>query len=154
MSHGKGLTGDDQEGSRAMNSKDYYKTLGVGRQATSEEIKRAFRKLALQWHPDHNPQNMKEAEEKFKEINEAYEVLSDEFKRLRYDYLTSHTQGWAEKVNTNIVFRDSLDDFTLDGLEEFLRFLIALDFDFSELSMEQRRGCGRFRRGRQCWRQR
>lgn len=65
-------------------AKDYYSILGVKKQATDEEIKKAFRKLAVKYHPDKNPGN-KEAEEKFKEINEAYEVLSDSDKRKKYD---------------------------------------------------------------------
>jgi len=67
-----------------MAEKDYYRILGVSRNATQEEIKSAFRKLALKYHPDRNPGN-KEAEIKFKEINEAYEVLSDPEKRRIYD---------------------------------------------------------------------
>jgi curved DNA-binding protein len=69
-----------------MDYKDYYKILGVDRKASEEEIKRAYRKLALQYHPDRNPDD-KQAEEKFKEINEAYQVLSDPEKRTRYDQL-------------------------------------------------------------------
>lgn len=69
-----------------MEYRDYYKILGIERKASEEEIKRAYRKLALQYHPDRNPGN-KEAEEKFKEINEAYQVLSDAEKRGRYDQL-------------------------------------------------------------------
>jgi molecular chaperone DnaJ len=65
-------------------AKDYYAILGVDKNASDEEIKKAFRKLALQYHPDRNPGN-KEAEEKFKEINEAYQVLSDPQKRAQYD---------------------------------------------------------------------
>ncbi len=68
--------------------KDYYKILGVDRKATDDEIKRAFRKLALKYHPDHNP-NDKEAEAKFKDVNEANEVLSDPQKRRQYDLLGS-----------------------------------------------------------------
>ncbi len=66
-------------------AKDYYKILGVDRNATKEEIQRAFRQLAKKYHPDANPDNRKEAEEKFKEISEAYEVLSDDNKRRMYD---------------------------------------------------------------------
>ncbi|HBF41273.1 MAG TPA: molecular chaperone DnaJ [Anaerolineaceae bacterium] len=69
-----------------MEYKDYYKTLGVDRKATPDEIKKAFRKLAMKYHPDRNKGN-KEAEEKFKDINEAYEVLGDPQKRSRYDQL-------------------------------------------------------------------
>ena len=64
--------------------KDYYELLGVSRTATADEIKKTYRKLAMQWHPDKNPGNA-EAEHKFKAISEAYEVLSDENKRHQYD---------------------------------------------------------------------
>lgn len=65
-------------------AKDYYKTLGVSKNADEKEIKKAYRKLAKQYHPDANPNNPA-AEAKFKEVNEAYEVLSDEDKRAKYD---------------------------------------------------------------------
>ena len=65
--------------------RDYYEVLGVGKNATDEELKKAFRKLAKQYHPDANPDNKEEAEMKFKEVNEAYEILSDKQKRQMYD---------------------------------------------------------------------
>uniref|UniRef100_A0A7C6EHI2 Chaperone protein DnaJ n=1 Tax=candidate division WOR-3 bacterium TaxID=2052148 RepID=A0A7C6EHI2_UNCW3 len=65
--------------------KDYYEILGISKNATPEEIKRAYRELAKKWHPDMNPNNKKEAEERFKEISEAYEVLMDPQKRQLYD---------------------------------------------------------------------
>ena len=65
--------------------KDYYAILGVEKNATSEEINKSYRKLAIQWHPDKNLDNAQEASEKFKEINEAYDVLSDAEKRAKYD---------------------------------------------------------------------
>jgi len=76
--------------------KDYYKVLGVSQNATLEEIKKAYRRLANTYHPDKNPGN-KEAEEKFKEINEAYEVLSDKDKRRQYDAMRSNGfyEGWG-----------------------------------------------------------
>jgi molecular chaperone DnaJ len=67
-----------------MAKRDYYEILGVGKNATAEEIKKAYRKMAMQHHPDRNPGD-KAAEEKFKEAAEAYEVLSDQDKRARYD---------------------------------------------------------------------
>jgi curved DNA-binding protein len=69
-----------------MEYKDYYKTLGVDKSAAEGDIKRAYRRLARQYHPDKNPDN-KAAEEKFKEINEAYEVLGDRENRAKYDQL-------------------------------------------------------------------
>lgn len=65
--------------------RDYYEVLGVSKTATDEELKKAYRKLAKQYHPDANPDNKEEAEKKFKEVNEAYEVLSDAQKRRMYD---------------------------------------------------------------------
>ncbi|RDY00099.1 DnaJ protein P58IPK-like protein [Mucuna pruriens] len=65
--------------------KDYYKILGISKTASAADIKRAYKKLALQWHPDKNVDNREEAEAKFREIAAAYEVLSDEDKRVRYD---------------------------------------------------------------------
>ena len=67
-----------------MAKRDYYEVLGVEKGASKQDIKKAYRKMALKYHPDHNPGN-KEAEEKFKEAAEAYSVLSDDEKRQRYD---------------------------------------------------------------------
>lgn len=64
---------------------DYYNVLNVDRNATEDDLKKAYRKLAMKWHPDKNPNDKKEAEAKFKQISEAYEVLSDEHKRQVYD---------------------------------------------------------------------
>ncbi|KAJ7538850.1 hypothetical protein O6H91_11G065500 [Diphasiastrum complanatum] len=64
---------------------DYYNVLKVGKSATDDDLKKAYRKLAMKWHPDKNPNNKKEAEAKFKQISEAYEVLSDPQKRAIYD---------------------------------------------------------------------
>ena len=66
--------------------KNYYETLGVSEEATQEEIKKSFRELAKKWHPDRNPDNKKESEEKFKEVSEAYGILSDEAKKAQYDH--------------------------------------------------------------------
>jgi curved DNA-binding protein len=71
-----------------MDYKDYYKILGVERKASADDIRSAYRKLAMKYHPDKNPGD-KKAEDKFKDINEAYQVLSDDAKRARYDQLGS-----------------------------------------------------------------
>ncbi|WP_417914312.1 DnaJ C-terminal domain-containing protein [Candidatus Electronema sp. JM] len=81
---------------------EYYKILGVEKSATADEIKKAYRKLALQYHPDKNPGN-KQAEAKFKEINEAYAVLSDEKKRKEYDMYGS--AGFQQRYSQEDIFR-------------------------------------------------
>ena len=79
-----------------MDYKDYYKILGVERNAGEEDIRKAYRKLAMQYHPDRNP-NDKQAEERFKEINEAYQVLNDPTKRSHYDRLGSDYSNWQRR---------------------------------------------------------
>lgn len=79
-----------------MDYKDYYKVLGVSRNASADEIRKAYRKLAMQYHPDRNPDD-KQAEERFKEINEAYQVLNDPQKRAHYDRLGSAYSSWQQR---------------------------------------------------------
>ena len=92
----------------ATNKSDYYEVLGVQRAATAEEVKRAYRKLAVQYHPDKNPDDP-QAEEKFKEIGEAYDVLMDGDKRAAYDRFghASFSQGTAFRGH----FHDPFDIF-------------------------------------------
>jgi curved DNA-binding protein len=79
-----------------MEYHDYYKILGVPRGSGEAEIKKAYRKLAMRYHPDRNPGD-KQAEDRFKEINEAYQVLSDPQKRARYDQLGEDYSQWQQK---------------------------------------------------------
>lgn len=83
-------------------AKDYYKVLGVKKDATADEIKKAYRKLAMKYHPDKNPDD-KNAEEKFKEISEAYAVLSDAEKRKEFD--TYGSEGFSQKFSQEDIFR-------------------------------------------------
>ncbi|MFH1672013.1 MAG: DnaJ C-terminal domain-containing protein [Pseudomonadota bacterium] len=92
---------------------DYYKTLGVNKNATNAEIKKAYRKLAMKYHPDHNKED-KEAERKFKEISEAYAVLSDKEKRQQYD--TFGASGFSRRYSREDIFKDF--NFS-DVLKEF-----------------------------------
>jgi curved DNA-binding protein len=85
-----------------MAKRDYYEVLGVKKTATEEEIKKAYRKLAMKHHPDRNPGN-KQAEERFKEINEAYAVLSDKGKRQQYDQFGP--SGFSQRYSQEDIFR-------------------------------------------------
>ena len=85
-----------------MAKKDYYEILGVKKNATAEEIKKAFRKLAMKHHPDRNAGN-KQSEERFKEINEAYAVLSDKEKRAKYDQFGP--SGFSQRYSQEDIFR-------------------------------------------------
>src|SRR5438105_379415 len=82
-------------GAKSMEFKDYYATLGVNKGSTEKEIKQAFRKLARKHHPDVNPGD-KSAESRFKEINEAYEVLGDPPKRKKYDELGANWRAYEQ----------------------------------------------------------
>lgn len=113
-----------------MEYKDYYQILSVPRTATQDEIKKAYRKLARQYHPDNNPGN-KQAEAKFKEINEANEVLSDPEKRQKYDALGSQWQtyqrsgarpgdfDWSRWTTTDSAGVEDLNDLFGEGFSDF-----------------------------------
>lgn len=99
-------------------AKDYYRILGVPRNASDEEIKKAYRKLAMQYHPDRNPEKEKWANEKFKEINEAYGVLGDPQKRRQYDQFgtVGNIGDIFGSPFTRTTFADMMKDFGGAGL--------------------------------------
>ena len=122
----------------ATDFKDYYSVLGINKSASPEEIKKAFRKLAVKYHPDRNPDN-KAAEERFKEISEAYEVLSDKDKRKKYDQFGRYWQQggkasqspWGNKrtqnVNTNVNMGEvNFSDY--GNFDEFISDLLNRPF--------------------------
>lgn len=100
-----------------MSKRDYYDTLGVGKQATADEMKKAYRKLAIQYHPDKNPGD-KEAEDKFKEAAEAYEVLSNPDKKAKYDRFGHQGMGGGGSqgggMNMDDIFSHFGDVFNSD----------------------------------------
>jgi curved DNA-binding protein len=118
-----------------MATRDYYDVLGVSKNANDDEIKKAYRKLAMKYHPDRNP-NKKDAEERFKEINEAYAVLSDKEKRKQYD--TFGAEGFRQRYTQEDIFKGFDFDEILSGLfggrgrREF-RFGGREGFDFGDL---------------------
>ena len=126
-----------------MAERDYYEVLGVGRNASPEEIKRAYRKVALQHHPDKNPGD-KAAEEKFKEASNAYDVLSDPEKRKIYDvrgHAGVHNAGFQGYTNFEDIFTNFGDIF---GREVFGNFGDVFGDVFSR---ENPTGFGTQRRG-------
>lgn len=92
-------------------AEDYYQVLGVDKKSSADEIKKAYRKLAVKWHPDKNPNNKAAAEEKFKKISEAYAVLSDPKKREQYD-----TFGSADQYRQQYSQEDIFRGFDLDEI--------------------------------------
>src|ERR1700716_283225 len=94
--------------------KDYYQVLGVLKTASEKEIKAAYRKLARTWHPDANPDDPKAAEEKFKEIQEAYEVLGDPEKRRKYDALGSDWERASEQAEQQQRYRSTRSGTTFN----------------------------------------
>ncbi|KAJ8945692.1 hypothetical protein NQ318_012411 [Aromia moschata] len=110
---------------------DYYKILKVPRSATTDEIKKAYRKLALKWHPDKNPNNMEEANRRFKEISEAYEVLSDTKKRRMYDQYGKEGPRRASTRNDGPFDLGAFNLFTFrDPDDVFREFFGGGIFDF------------------------
>ncbi len=99
--------------------KDYYQILGVAKDADEKQIKAAYRKLARKWHPDQNPDNQAAAEEKFKEIQEAYEVLSDPEKRRKYDALGSDWEQAARQAEYEYQYRPRRDFGEDEGFSDF-----------------------------------
>jgi len=97
-----------------MNFKDYYAVLGVAKNAPQKDVKSAYRKLARKWHPDANPENTKQAEEKFKEISEAYEVLGDAEKRKKYDLLGPDWQQAARQAEQQRRYRTTSEGEEFD----------------------------------------
>jgi curved DNA-binding protein len=113
-----------------MANTDYYKSLGVDKKASPEEIKKAFRKLAVKYHPDRNP-NDKAAEDKFKEINEAYAVLSDPKKKEEYDTYGSsgfHKQYSQEDIFRGFDFGNVYKDMGAGGSEDIFSRLFGGSF--------------------------
>jgi DnaJ-class molecular chaperone len=124
-----------------MNYKDYYAVLGVAKNAQEKDIKSAYRKLARKWHPDANPNNQKEAEEKFKEISEAYEVLGDPEKRKKYDVLGPNWQQAAQQAEQQRRYRTNVDgqefEFDLGGAGGPSGFSDFFDVFFSGIGRRQ-----------------
>lgn len=135
-----------------MNFKDYYAILGVPKNAAEKDIKSAYRKLARKWHPDANPTNAKQAEEKFKEISEAYEVLGDPEKRKKYDVLGPNWQQAAQQAEQQRRYRTNVGDqefeFDFGGPGGPSGFSDFFDVFFSGVGRRQTaQGPGMARRG-------
>ncbi len=137
-----------------MNFKDYYAILGVPKNAAEKDIKSTYRKLARKWHPDANPKNPHEAEEKFKEISEAYEVLGDPEKRKKYDVLGPNWQQAAQQAEQQRRYHTNVDgqefEFDLGDAGGASGFSDFFDMFFSGVGRRQTQTTqspGRMRRG-------
>jgi curved DNA-binding protein CbpA len=121
----------------------FYEVMGISREATDDEVKRSYRVLALKWHPDKNPDNIQEAEEKFKQIGEAYSVLSNPEKRKRYD------KYGHEGVDDPMADFDPTDlFFSFFGEESEAGFMSPEDMAFFMAAASKPSSRGRKRAGR------
>jgi len=112
-----------------MPAQDYYQTLGVDKLATPDQIKKAYRKLAMKWHPDRNPDDKANAESKFKEIGEAYSVLSDENKRKKYDQFGHDGPPSAGFSDRNYSASNQGNQFTFGSAENLFQHFM---FNFGD----------------------
>ena len=130
-----------------MNYKDYYEVLGVPKSASEKDVKSAYRKLARKWHPDANPKNVKAAEEKFKEIAEAYEVLGDPEKRKKYDALGADWQRASQQAAEQRRYRAQAGEESF-SFGEGSGFSDFFDSFFSGIGRRQTTTANFARRGR------
>jgi molecular chaperone DnaJ len=112
--------------------KDYYQLMGISREATGDEVRKAYRRLVMEYHPDRNPNNP-DCEGRMKEINKAYQVLGDEDKRRQYDLLLQ------DSFNRRLYYEEDLTD----DLIEILRVFVGKGFGLGGLGVCKGRGLGR-----------
>lgn len=124
-----------------MPAQDYYQTLGVDKTATPDQIKKAYRKLAMKWHPDRNPDDKANAESKFKEIGEAYSVLSDEDKRKKYDQFGHDGPPSTGFSNQNHSASNQGNQFTFGSAENLFQHFM---FNFGDSHNGRRSQNGNF----------